>query len=132
MPYSQPEEPLVERLKADAPLSALVGARIWPRWSKQDPDSPLIIARRDGTEAPRRLDNAGTLKRYTIRLECYAETEEQTHAPLAAAWDSLKTFRDPDKGIQGVFHDDDDSGEDESSGLRFTARILSVWFQPVP
>jgi hypothetical protein len=131
VPYNQPEEPLVERLKADATLTALVGTRIWPRWSKQDPDTPLIVFRRDGVEAPRRLDNAGTLKRYTLRLECYAETEALTHSPLKAAWESLDGFRDHTKGVQGVFHEDDDTGEDEASGLKFTARILSVWFQPV-
>ena len=131
MAYNQPEEPLVEKLKATAAVTALVGQRIWPRWSTQDPSSPLIVFRREGVEAPRRLDNGGVLQRYTLRLECYAETEAQTHAPLAAAWAALKTFRDATKGVMGVFWDDDDTGEDDVSGLKFTSRILSVWFQPV-
>lgn len=131
MAYSQPEEPLVERLKADATLDGLVGGRVWPRWSVQDPDDPLIVCRRESAERSKRLDGSSSLGKYTVRLECYAATEAATHAPLAAAWAALDGWRDHAKGVQGVFHEDDDTGEDDASGLKFTARILTVWFFPV-
>lgn len=87
------EEDLFARLSADADVSALVGARIYPIRAPQAAALPRIVFQRQEAENLGTLAGRGTHDRVQVQVECFAETVEQARALATAATLALDAWR---------------------------------------
>lgn len=133
------EEAIYARLKADAALGALVGERIFPGQAPTDAQRPYVIYEEAAQERVRTLTGYAGLNRWAMHLDFYAGTRAQAKAVRAKVSELLDGFRG-DLGpsgeitVQGVFHDDQDSGTEQpihgdETGEHRLSLDLSVWFR---
>lgn len=131
MAAASPGIAVVTKLKATAAVTAVVSGRIFPQLNTQEPDSPQIVYTVLGAETPSTLAGANrALKRYTLRLDCFAETEVAAGALGKLVREALTPdgtpWTDSGDGVQGCFHQDTltDFTED---GFRFQSETFDLW-----
>ncbi len=134
MAAASPSIAIVAKLKATAAVTNVVGQRIYPQKGTQEPEFPMIVLTTIGGTGNRPLKNANrALKRYTVRIDCYAETElgAQTLGKLVrdAITPDSTPWQDDTNGVQGCFHADSVMDETED-GIRFQSETFDVWHTP--
>lgn len=135
MPTASVEDAICVKLKATGLVQAIVGTRVYPQLTTQEPTFPQVVYSKIGTETGAKLKSGTSdLKAHTIRVDCYAETEAGALTLGKAVRDLLTPeatpWRDLTVGVHGCFHAD--SAQDYTEdGLRFQSEIFTVWFKPV-
>lgn len=104
---------MYEELKADAGVSALVGARIYPVTAPQEADLPLLTLQRIDRPRERHQGGDAKLPHPRIQVNCWAETEIGADQLAEAVRGCLDEF----SGVMGgreqveLCHLEDDSQE---------------------
>jgi hypothetical protein len=121
------------KLAATAAVTALVGARIYPQLNTQEPTFPQLVYTVLGAEGQSRLNGASQLKRWTVRIDCYAETEIGANALAKVVREALAPdstpWTDSTNGVQGAFWEDGVT-EFTEDGIRVQGETFGVWHQP--
>ena len=65
---------LMNELRDDATLAALVGARIWQEFAAQNATLPYIVFSRTSTESGLVMEGVDTLRNIRFQVDCYAQT----------------------------------------------------------
>mgnify|MGYP003557028686 CR=1 FL=1 len=124
------ENALVNILKADSAVAALVVTRVFFADAPQTPPVPFILMTRVGTQFVHSLNSNAGLSRARIQLDCYAKTQKEARSVGQAVKDAIDTFRgtNSDVIIQGVLLLDSMDGYDESPELRRVTQDYHVWY----
>lgn len=131
MAAATPEIALTAKLKAGATGA---GSDVFPQLNTQEPYFPLIVVTRLGADGGSRLNgSARALKSYTVRVDCYAETQLEA-ATLAKQVRDLLTpdgspWNDATNGVQGCFFTDSVE-EVTEDGIRVSQETYTVWHTP--
>lgn len=122
------EEVVCARLKAWTNLTNVVGQRVYPQMSTQEPTFPLVIYERSGEDRSPNL-NPGPNKtsKITIDVTTYGRTESDIQVPAGEVVNALNQFSDRPNGAMGIFHVDSSSGVTEE-GYRYLKHSFAVWF----
>lgn len=127
------EEAVCAKLKGAPAVNDAVGGRVFPQFNTQEPAFPQIVYAKLAAESPVKLKGNGLLKRYTIRIDCYCETESEAAELGRAVRDAItpdgSPWTDPATGVQGGFHEDS-TAEFTEDGIRFHSETFGVWFAP--
>lgn len=123
-----PEEMLRGRMAGYAPLTDLVGQRIYPQMSTQEPTYPLAIYERAGEERQPKISGASNTSKVLIDVTTYGRTEAEYQAPAAQVVNALNQWSDRANGVQGVFHVDSNAGVTEDGLARWMKHTFAVWF----
>lgn len=121
------EAAIIARLKSTSGVNTPTAGRIYSTLDTADVDVPQVVATKAGADAGSALDSARSLKRYTITVDVYAETELEAVTIAGAARVSLEAWSGD--GVSGCFHEDS-SGSSTEDGLRVQIDSYGVWFQP--
>lgn len=121
-------EAVVQRL-LDPGVTALVGQRVFPSKPTQDSLWPYVVATKTAGGDEVRLDGPAGLQGYSVRLDCYAKTEAEAEAVLAAAAARLDRWRDRANGVQGCFPQGDADEEVLDDGSQVSGQTFTVWFK---
>ena len=126
-----PEEAFVTRLKGWAAFTAIVGQRLWPDVSNQDPTFPFTLYGRQGANRLQSLTATKGLARYQITLDAFAATAAQQQAIVKAATDALDGWSDPTLGVKGCFVEPAESVEQDVAGdvYRSMSLVATLWFR---
>jgi uncharacterized protein (DUF2342 family) len=124
------------KLRATAAVTAVAGTRITPQLNTQEPDYPQIVYQVIGSDSPATVKaGSGKMKAWTVRVDCYAETEAGAVAlgkivrdTLTPA-DPLSPWVDSGAGVIGCFHVDGSTDFTEEA-LRFASETFLIWFRP--
>ena len=114
---------LYQRLAADAGLTALIGAKLYPVYPTDDSKLPYVFYQRSGTEDVLTLAGPCGLKRHEYRVEVWAITADGCRAITDAIHASLSTWRV--SPVQGCFMGDD-LQEQTEAGYHATVTYV-VW-----
>ena len=90
------EQRIGDRLKADGPVAALVGARIYGDKLPQNVTYPAVSFQRITDEPEYTLSGATTLENAQIQIDCWAATFD-------AAWDVAEAVKDSMQGSSTNF-----------------------------
>lgn len=126
------EEAVTTKLKATAAVTALASTRVYPQLSTQEPTFPQLVVSKLGADGSANLAGNRSLKSYTVRVECYAETELAAVAlgkVVRAALGGQTPWQDKDNGVHGSFFVDS-AGEFTEDGIRFQSETFNVVFRP--
>jgi hypothetical protein len=116
-----------------AALIALVGDRVFPSKPPQEnPTLPYVVWWETGGDGMVTLGGRSTLQPYEVRVECYAETEDESKAILAevrgllllsrAAWKLLNL------GVQGCFASEDADQMTLEDGTEVSGQTFRLHF----
>ncbi len=124
------EKALVNILKADVDVAALVVTRVFFADAPQTPPVPFILMTRIGTQYVHSLNSNAGLCNARIQLDCYAKTQKEARSVGQAVKNAIDTFRgtNSDVTIQGVLLLDSMDGYDESPELRRVTQDYHVWY----
>jgi len=124
------EKALINILKADSGVTALVNTRIFFADSPQTPPVPFILMTRVGTQFVHSLNSNSGLCNARIQLDCYAKTQKEARSVGQAVKAALDTFRgtESEVTIQAVLLLDSMDGYDESPELRRVTQDYHVWY----
>lgn len=134
MAASTVEIAVTAKLKATGAITALVSTRVFPQLDTQEPALPSIVYSVLGSEGGKRLSGAANaLRKWVIRIDCYADTEIAADALAKAVRDALtpdgSPWTDSANGVQGCFFVD--SAEDfTEDGVRVRQETFEVWHTP--
>lgn len=123
------------KLKATTAVNTAVAGRVFPQLDTQEPGFPQIVYTVLGADAGKTLNRGGSrLKRYTVRIDCYAETELEAGALAKLVKDALApetgaAWSDSASGVQGAFHEDTVT-EFTEDGIRVQGETFGVWHEP--
>jgi hypothetical protein len=107
----------IKALLYDPSITALVGNRIFPEVTEQDPPSPYIIWKLiDSENLGQHLTGTLALARFDLRIEIYAERYVETIPIANAIRAKLDQHRAVD--IAGIFWKGENQEETESLVLR--------------
>ena len=125
------QQTLVARLTSDATLTALIGDRLWPDLTRQDPPFPFVLYQRANTD---RLTGLGGPKRtnmHTVEVDVFAATAAAAETIVGVIVDRLNGWVDRTAGVLGCFVEESDSKEFESPGgvHRSNSVQARVWFR---
>jgi hypothetical protein len=128
------EQATVAKLKATAAVNDAVDGRVYTVADTQDTGSPAIVVTKLGAEGGSRLNGGRGLRRWTLQIDCYADTEAAAQALGTAVRDALTpadaaAWRDLAAGVHGAFWEDSSAGITED-GVRLQSETFGVWFQP--
>lgn len=124
-----PEIALVAALLADAGVSAIT-TRVYPQEATQEPELPCIVYQRQGGEGRTRLAGGSRLRKYSLRVEAYAESESAAGLLARAIDAALDGYRNDVDGVQAVFLDDTDAGTVDPKPWRVYSRTVTMWHTP--
>lgn len=133
-----PSEAIAQRLLTDATVAALVSDRVFPVKPKQDPVGPYVVYFRQGGGDSKTMSGRGGLQAHEMRVECYAPTEAEAEAVLAACAARLAgdrgagvaVWRDRGNGVQGCFAQADSDELVTDDGWMVSGQTFSLWFKP--
>jgi len=128
------EQATVAKLKATAAVNDAVDGRVYTVADTQDAGAPAIVVTKLGAEGGSRLNGGRGLRRWTLQVDCYADTEAAAQALGAAVRDALApgdspAWRDLAAGVHGTFWEDSTAGITDD-GVRLQSETFGVWFQP--
>ncbi|MES2208585.1 MAG: DUF3168 domain-containing protein [Chloroflexota bacterium] len=128
------EQALVAKLKATAAVNDAVAGSVFTFNDSQDAGAPSVIITKLGAEGRATLNGGRALRKWSVQLDCYADTELEAEAIGALVRETLAPagaapWRDLDAGVHGAFFEDSTAGETED-GVRVQSETFSVWFQP--
>lgn len=125
------------KLAATAGVTAVVSTRIYPQLPTQEFTLPCLVYSVLGSEAQPSLSRgAAALKRYSVKVDCYAATElaaqqlgklvRDAITPSGSAW------TDSANGVQGAFLDDSTTEYADLGGtvVPYSAETFGIWHQP--
>jgi hypothetical protein len=121
-----PEEVVSAKLKAFAPLTALVAQRIYPQVSTQEPIVPLVVYGRAGEEKQPKLSGPQKTAKVLIDVTTYGHTEAEYQAAATEVVNALDGQNDRANGVQAIFHVDSNADATED-GFRFMKHTFAVW-----
>jgi hypothetical protein len=122
-----PERALFAKLSTIDPFTAIVSTRIYPQLSEQEPQYPLAVYARAGTEQPNTLNGRSSLSKVLIDVTIHAETDEEIDLAGRALVEGLcnPTWTDPTNGVSACFHVDSNvEAEAETRNIRHT---FALW-----
>jgi hypothetical protein len=123
------ESAIVHRLKTWNPLTQLVGPRVYPQATTQDPTPPSVVLQRVGAESGANLDGAaGRPRKYLVRVDSMGRTESEVNPVAASVVDALNAWQDTASGIEGAFHVDSDTTILDDT-TRLVSHTFAVWFR---
>jgi hypothetical protein len=126
---------LVAKLKATTAITNVVGQRIYPQLNTQEPEFPEIVYTILGSEnTPTVKTGSSSLKRWVVRVDCYAATEIAASALGKLVRDALTPssgtpWTDSGNGVAGCFHEDSTADYTED-GIRFQGETFGIWHRP--
>lgn len=128
------EQATVSKLKATSAVNDLVDGQVYTVADTQDAGAPAIVVTKLGAEGGSRLDGSRGLRRWTVQIDCYADTEAAAEALAAAVREALApgegaAWRDLAAGVHGTFWEDS-TGSVTDDGVRVQSETFGVWFQP--
>jgi len=123
-------------LVADADVSALVVARVFPWMRQQGTVFPAIVYELDGTEPEQDLDGYAGMTRAELSISCIAETYGGAKTLAAHVLDALNGYTGtPTDGvnIKSLVHDNDigiveDSQIGNSRGVSIIESSYIIWY----
>lgn len=129
------EDAVIGRLKADAAVASLTGGRVYPQYNTQEPTLPLIVVAKLGSEGnPVLKSGAASRRRYSVKVDVYANTEADAANLAGAVLASLcppAGWTDSRAVVLGAFLDD--ASEDfTQDGFRIDTQTFGVWWSPPP
>jgi hypothetical protein len=133
MAAASPMIAVVAKLKATTAITAAVGGRIYPQLVTQEVVYPFLVVTILGAETSATLAGKNrALKKYTVRIDSYAETELEAGGNAKRVRDALAPdgtpWQDAANGVQGCFHTDtvSDFTDDE---FRFQGETFDLWHE---
>lgn len=128
------EQATVAKLKATAAVNDAVGGKVYTVADSTDAGTQSIVVTKLGAEGGSRLDGSRGLRRYTLQIDCYADTEAEAQSLGKLVRDALTpedaaAWRDLAAGVHGCFWEDS-TGDITEDGVRFQSETFGVWFQP--
>lgn len=127
------EQAIVARLKTSSAVNDAVAGRVFTVADSQDTPTPAIVVTKLGAEGGSTLDGGRALRRWTVQVDGYADTELEAQALGEAIRESLAPvegrWRDFDAGVHGSFFEDSTAGITDD-GVRVQSETFGVWFQP--
>lgn len=90
-----PEEMLYAALANNAPLSALVGGRIYPDFLPDAAPLPAVVYQRSGTDYELGLDGAVKVQRAIFEIWCHAESRSSAETVADAVTGALSAVHFP-------------------------------------
>lgn len=129
MPTASAEQAIYDRLIGHSSLTALIGDRLWPDESKQEPMLPFVLYQRTNATRVGTLAGAGGLRKAEVAIDVFAVTALEAQAIGKLIEDRLESWRDMSIGVQGCFVEPGDSQETEWG--RTLSLVASCWFQLV-
>jgi hypothetical protein len=124
------EDALVEHLRMNAPVAALVGTRVHPAELPERPTYPAIVYRRIGRSGVNHTEGPSGLAAIGIQIDCWAMRYRESKALAAAVSAALDGF----KGLLGGSvpvspclledHDDDFDPELKAHG---SILVFTLW-----
>lgn len=133
-----PSEAIIGRLLATSGVTTLVDTRIAPVIPTQDdPEVPApvnyICVTKTSGGGGMRLGRPTLLNQYSMRVDCYAATEAEAEAILAACITALGGWSDKPNKVNGCFPtaDADEQITDDAGGSNYkvSGQTFSLWFQ---
>lgn|GEM_PF-4130224 len=120
------------RLKEAGPLTALIQNRSYPSKPTDNCPLPYVVYLRVSGGDGMNLGGPRRLSQHDIRVEAYAETEQQAEEVLDAVRDQLHGWRDRTIGVQGCFAQGDADESTEDDGNQVSGQTFSLHFCPQP
>jgi len=124
------EKALVNILKTNVAVAALVTTRVFFADSPQSPALPFVLMTRIGTQYVHSLNSNAGLCNARIQLDCYSKTQKEARSVGQAVRLALDIFRGTDSGvnIQAVLLLDTMDAYDETPELRRVTQDYHVWY----
>lgn len=126
-----PTEVVAGRLLATTAVTAVAGTRVCPLVPAEDPLGPYVVLAQTGGGGGMRLAAPTRLNRFGVRVDCYAPTEGQAQALLAAAVAALAGWSDPANGVKAVLPTEDadeDAAADAAGNVyKVAGQTFAVW-----
>lgn len=126
------EQAIVLRLKTFNALNQLVGDRVYPQATTQDPVPPCVVLQRIGAESASLISTTPGLgtrpRKYLVRVDSMGRTEAEVNPVGTEVVNALHHWKEQTKGIEGAFHVDSDvSVLDDTT--RLVSHTFAVWFR---
>jgi len=132
MPYGTPGEAIASRLLATPAVVALVGVRVTPSKPPQDAPGDYLVYYRSAGGGGMRLNGPAGLNAYSMRVDCYSETQAGAEAILTAVRSALGGWSDRANGVQGCFaqEDADEQVIDDAGGgvYQVSGQSFQLWY----
>lgn len=123
------EAAVAAKLKATAAVTAVVAGRVYPQLDTQEAAFPQIVYTKLGADDAAGLGGSSGLPAYTVRVDCYAETELAAVALGLLVRAALDGWQDKAAGVHGGFFLDS-VGEVTETGVRFQGETFTIRFRP--
>jgi hypothetical protein len=114
-----PEETFIATLAAAAPVTALVGTKVYIDESPQETEAPFVVFERSDTDAMMTIHGSVAANRTTLRLGCFSETRAEAEAIANAIIAALVPAGFIIEGRAGDF--------DPETGAYVTVVEVSLW-----
>ncbi len=125
------EDGLHSHLAADAGVSALVAARIYPLWAPQKPTAPYVVYSRINTERLHHLSGSSALANPHFQFDVFAETFADMVAVAAALRAALDNYSggmgSPVLTVGSVMVVDERDTFEPDTGLYHDQLDFSIW-----
>lgn len=128
---AEAEKAIIDRLGANATVSALVSSRVYFTEAPQTPAIPYAVIYRIDSPRVHSMTGPSGLAAARIQVDCYAKTAKEAREVGAAVRVSLDGFRGLQSGVnvQGVLLLDEMDGYSESSELKRVTQDYRVWYR---
>lgn len=122
------EQAIVFRLKNWNALAQLVGPRVYPQATTQDPTPPAVVLQRVGAESAAVMSpTPGRPRKYLIRVDSLGRTEADVNPVATEVVNALHNWQDIANGVHGAFHTDSDAAV-LADDTRLVSHTFAVWF----
>lgn len=128
---AEAEQALIDLLKADASVAAIVGTRIYFTQAPQTPVLPYAVMFR--VDGPRvyGMEGASGLVAARVQIDIYSKTAKQARDVGRTIRQVLSGFRGEQSGVnlQAVLLLDEGDGYEDSPELQRVTHDYRVWYQ---
>lgn len=122
------EQAVYDRLRGDTALADLIGDRLWPDESPQDPEFPFVLYQRMSAEKVGTLAADTGLRKAEIAIDVFGQSAVGQQAIGALIESRLDSWKDEAVGVLGCFVTPGDSQETEFG--RTLSLVATCWFRP--